>query len=96
MWIEVIGYTGMGFVLLSFLMRKILWVRIVNMIGATLSLIYGILTMTIPTAALNGSLLAINAVFVSIFFIREYQDKKKKEKEKSTTENVVEEKQEEK
>lgn len=68
--IDVIGYCGMGFVLLSFLMKDIKWVRIVNMIGACLSLIYGILTMTIPTAALNGTLLAINGGYLVYYLIK--------------------------
>ena len=67
MWIEIIGYVGMAFVLGSFLMRKIQWVRIVNMVGATLSLVYGILTQTWPTAALNGALLIINSMYVIIY-----------------------------
>ena len=43
-------------------------VRIVNMVGAILSLTYGILTQTWPTAALNGALLIINGVYLIIYF----------------------------
>ena len=89
--IEIIGYTGMAFVLISFLMRKIQWVRIVNMIGATLSLIYGILTFTIPTAALNGALLAINAVFVTVFFINQKREKSSKKEDGVKVEEEEEE-----
>ena len=89
--IEIIGYTGMAFVLISFLMRKIQWVRIVNMVGATLSLIYGILTLTIPTAALNGALLAINAVFVTIFFINQNREKNSKKEDKVDQQDKEEE-----
>ena len=91
-WVDVIGYVGMGFVLLSFLMKKIQWVRIINMIGAALSLTYGILTLTIPTAALNGSLLAINAVFVSLFFIKQAKEKKAAENKPADTSEAPTEK----
>lgn len=67
MWIEIIGYMGMGFILISFLMKKIHIIRIVNMIGAVLSLTYGILTFTIPTAVLNGALLIVNGIYLFIF-----------------------------
>lgn len=70
MWIEIIGYIGMALVLCSFLMKKVHLIRIVNMCGAILSLIYGILTQTWPTAALNGALLIINGIFLIIYFTK--------------------------
>lgn len=81
--LEVIGYTGMALVLISFLMKDIKWVRIVNMSGAILSLIYGIFTRTIPTACLNGALFVINGVFVFTYF--------RKEKKKKLEANTVKE-----
>ena len=64
MWIDIIGYVGMALVLCSFLMKKLTLVRLVNMCGAILSLVYGILTHTWPTAILNGSLLLINGIYL--------------------------------
>ena len=82
MWVEVIGYVGMAFVLCSFLMKKVKWIRIINMIGAALSLTYGILTATIPTAALNGALIVINSVYLVFIITKEIKDRKNKTEEK--------------
>ena len=87
MWIEIIGYVGMGFVLLSFLMKNVKWIRIINLIGSALSLTYGILTITIPTAALNGSLLVINGVYLILIFTKEFKDKKKAKEANENKEN---------
>ena len=75
--IDIVGYIGMGFVLVSFLFKDIRWVRIVNMIGAVLSLVYGILSKTLPTALLNGSLFVINSIYLTVSFTREHKAKKK-------------------
>lgn len=61
---EVLGYLGMTFVLISFLMKDIKWLRGLNIVGGTLSCIYGILTKTYPTAVLNLLLVIINVVFL--------------------------------
>lgn len=57
---DVIGYVGMGFVICSFLMRKITWLRVLNIIGGLLSCVYGFLTKTYPTAILNLTLILVN------------------------------------
>ena len=75
-WIDIIGYAGMGFILVGFMMRDIKVVRAVNMVGAVLSLIYGILTVTIPTACLNASLLIINGIYMITYLKKKTQDKK--------------------
>ena len=68
MWIEVIGYVGMTLILCSFLMKKAYQIRIVNICGAVLSLSYGILTRTWPTALLNASLMVVNIIYLIIHF----------------------------
>lgn len=70
MWIEVIGYLGMGFVLCSFLMKKLWLVRLVNIVGAILSVTYGILTKTWPTACLNGALIIINSIYLILYNLK--------------------------
>lgn len=74
MWIDIIGYTGMALVLCSFLMKKLTLVRLVNMCGAVLSLAYGILTSTWPTAILNGALLLINGIYLILDKTRKKKD----------------------
>ncbi len=81
--IEIVGYAGMALVLASFLMKKVHMIRLINASGAILCLIYGILTKTWPTAALNGALFVINTVFLSIFLAK----KKKESKEAKPEDN---------
>ncbi len=59
---ELIGYIGSALVLVSFMMSSVVKLRIVNIIGALVSLIYGILIQAYPTVALNGVLILINLV----------------------------------
>ena len=61
---EIVGYLGTGLVLLSFLMTDLKWLRIVNICGGFLSLIYAIYEGTMPVVVLNGSLITINMVQV--------------------------------
>ena len=89
--VEILGYIGMALTLVSFLMRKVQWIRIINMCGASFLLVYGILTKTIPTAILNGSLVAINAVFLTLFLInRKRENGTFKEVEKEEEEDKEE------
>lgn len=81
-WIDILGYIGMLFVLISFLMKDVKWIRIVNMVGGTLSCAYGIITKTIPTACLNAALIVINLIYLIIIFRKE----KKSRQEKSNCE----------
>ena len=59
---EILGYIGTGLVLISFLMSDIKWLRIVNISGGFLSLLYAIYTNTMPVVVLNGSLILINSI----------------------------------
>ena len=79
-WIEVVGYVGMAFVLVSFLMTKIIWLRILNLVGGTCCCIYGFVTKTYPTAILNAALIAINLV-MPVRWLIQNKIKKKKETE---------------
>ena len=75
-WIDILGYIGMAFVLASFLMKDVKWIRIVNMVGGTLSCAYGIITHTIPTACLNAALIVINLVYLILIFRKEKKNQK--------------------
>lgn len=68
--IDILGYLGMGFVVLSFTMKNIIWLRVVNIIGAILSAIYGLITKTYPTMCLNLILFLINSYFLIIYFVK--------------------------
>ena len=55
-WLELFGYMGMALVLLSMMMTNTKTLRTINLAGAVVCMIYGILTRTWPTALLNFSL----------------------------------------
>lgn len=79
-WFELIGYIGMAFVLVSFLMRDIKWLRIFNLIGGTICCVYGFVTNTYATAVLNLCLVIINFTALIIYYIR-VNKKNKEQKE---------------
>jgi hypothetical protein len=61
---EIIGLSATLFVLLSFLMKKIESVRIINIIGATLFVIYGLLIHSLSTWLLNGVLIIVHIIYL--------------------------------
>lgn len=63
-WFEVIGIAGTLFVLLSFLMKDIRKVRIINIVGAVLFVVYGLLIGALSTWLLNGILVIIHIVYL--------------------------------
>ena len=88
---EVIGYTGMAFIVISFLFKRITILRSLNLIGGVLSAAYGFLTGTLPTAILNVCLCLINGAYL-FQYSHSYRKKKKLEKGK---EDLMEEEEEE-
>ena len=73
--IEIIGYLGSAFVLGSFLLKDIKWIRIVNIIGAIFFVIYGIFTETWATAFMNMALVIVHVIYL----IKMFKDKSKAE-----------------
>ena len=63
-WFEVIGIAGTLFVLLSFLMKDLKKVRIINIVGAVLFVVYGLLIGALSTWLLNGILVIIHIVYL--------------------------------
>lgn len=61
-WLEAFGYLGMALVLVSMLMTKVEYLRLINLGGAIVCMIYGAFTATWPTALLNFGLAIINIV----------------------------------
>lgn len=60
MGIELIGVTATIFVLISFLMKEAKSIRKVNIIGAALFVIYGVLIGSISVWLLNAVLLIVH------------------------------------
>lgn len=57
---ELIGYSGSVLVAISLMMKSLVRLRTINMIGAVVFIIYGLLIGAIPVAFLNGLILCVN------------------------------------
>ena len=60
--LEVFGYIGTALVIVSMLMTDINKLRIINISGGVISLIYAICVNTMPVVVLNASLITINGI----------------------------------
>lgn len=61
---EIIGYLGSAFVLLSFVLKDIKKIRLINIIGAVLFVVYGIYTKTWATAFMNSALVLVHIYYL--------------------------------
>ena len=61
-YLEIFGYIGTALVLISMMMTSVKRLRIVNMSGAVISMIYAALVRAWPVAVLNLGLTAIHIV----------------------------------
>ena len=61
-YLEIFGYIGTALVIVSMLMTSILKLRIINMCGGLISLIYAVCVNTWPVVVLNVCLISINFV----------------------------------
>lgn len=59
--VEYIGYLAMVLVALSIMMKDIKWLRILNMAGAIIFVVYGFLIESPPVYILNLILTVLNA-----------------------------------
>ncbi|MFK8294844.1 SemiSWEET family transporter [Capnocytophaga canimorsus] len=64
-WIDFVGYTASFFVVLSFLIKQnVNRIRLVNLVGCVLFVIYGIYINSIPIIVPNAFL-----VFVQLYYL---------------------------
>ena len=68
---EIIGYISSVLIVISLTMKSFIRFRVVNMLGAFLFVVYGLLIGSIPVAFLNSFSVCIN-----IYYIYHYQHKK--------------------
>ena len=61
--LDIIGWAAAIFVIISFLINNMLWLRIINMVGASLWLTYGIIDT-------SYSIIFLNIIIVSIQFFK--------------------------
>ena len=59
-YLEIFGYIGTGLVLLSMMMTSVVKLRLINMAGSLISMIYAIICTTWPVVLLNLGLILIN------------------------------------
>lgn len=62
--IEVLGYLSTVIVAISFLMKDVIKLRLVNSVGCLCFVIYGVLIGAIPVALLNALIVAINLYYI--------------------------------
>lgn len=58
--IEMIGYLGSILIVVSLLMTSVAKLRIINMIGSGISMVYAVLIHSYPIAFMNFCLVVIN------------------------------------
>lgn len=58
--IEIFGYIGSAFVVVSMLMSSIVKLRVINTVGCVISVVYSIIVGAIPLALMNACLIIIN------------------------------------
>ncbi len=70
---ELIGYLASVLVAVSLMMSKIVKLRIINMLGAIIFVIYGILINSIPVAGVNAFIVLVNIYYLGkIYTSKEY------------------------
>jgi uncharacterized protein with PQ loop repeat len=62
---EYIGYLASAIVLISFLMGKIVYLRIINTIGCAFFIFYGILLDSKPIVITNAAIVLINLYYLN-------------------------------
>ncbi len=61
--LDIVGWAATLFIIISFLINNMLWLRIINMVGAALWLTYGIIDI-------SYSIIFLNVIIVSIQFYK--------------------------
>ncbi len=62
--IEILGYIASALILLSFMMKEPLKLRIIGLIGSSLFCIYGFCIHSYPTAIMNLGVALVNAYYL--------------------------------
>ena len=61
--LDIVGWAATIFIIISFLINNMLWLRLINMVGAALWLTYGIIDT-------SYSIIFLNVIIVSIQFFK--------------------------
>ena len=63
-YIEIIGYLASAFVLLSFVMKEMTKLRILNSIGCGFFIAYGVLLFSWPIIITNAAIVCVNVFYL--------------------------------
>jgi hypothetical protein len=63
--VELLGYLASGLIVLSLVMSSLLRLRVINLIGATVFALYGVLIGSVPVVVTNGAIVVINVVYLT-------------------------------
>lgn len=101
MWIEIVGIVATLFILVSMCCKTsswagTFWLRLLNLVGSVIFVVYGILLPAISTAVLNGVLIFINGYYlIKLILDRkkgDFKQPEKSEKAESASDGKKEEK----
>lgn len=73
--VEVLGLVATLFVLLSFLFKKMLIVRTINIVGCIFFVVYGLMLGAWSVWILNGALAVIHIAFILTDYIKNHKKK---------------------
>lgn len=62
--LEAVGYLGSILVAISLMMKSLLRLRLINLVGASVFTLYGILIGAVPVALLNGLIVCIDIYYL--------------------------------
>ncbi|QGM81120.1 YgjV family protein [Otariodibacter oris] len=62
--VEILGYVAMILVAVSFLLKDVIKLRMLNALGCLCFVIYGILIGSIPVAGLNIFVVVVNSYYI--------------------------------
>ncbi|MCA9901859.1 MAG: YgjV family protein [Ardenticatenaceae bacterium] len=61
---ELLGYMASVFVAVSLMMRSLVKLRVINLVGAVLFTVYGLIIAAYPVAVVNGFIVLVNIYYL--------------------------------
>jgi hypothetical protein len=62
--VELIGYVASALIVLSLLMASVLKLRVINLVGAVVFTLYGVLIGSVPVVLTNGAIVVIDVYYL--------------------------------
>ena len=75
---EMLGYIASAVILLSYMQRSTVWLRIIGSIGGLMFIGYALLKNDMPVVFVNAAIVLINAVFIYKAHKRNIENESKK------------------